>query len=587
MGEALHSRRVSNMIGCTDRSLIDAIKAGKFPTANLVGPEGSKLKQYFIDEEDETLQELLAIREAGDELPEWLESRDKQKRKPPAPPPLPTAFKDTPEYAKKKAKVTHEYGSKENYKTKVWQEDENGERVFVTSVPGLVEPETLQEKYPQGGAFFLVVYRRLSNGEWEYCPEVSRDDKPVLIHPKSGHDGEVSESPSPLVDPDRAEDSRLIRETARNVIEKRIHGDGEGTPALVQMQSNITELLSGLIQAQNTNYQQLMQMTAAQHQQALERMAKEAADRAEERKHEMEVLAQRHALDMDRLKAEADQRAAAIRAEAEARLKEIEAKAELEKERIRLDSEEREKRTAQFTAELQRIQAEGLVKLKELDDKKMALIQEQMKGNMDRVSETIERHEAFYQEREAHRKEIFELMSSMQPTLIWANALKDIGARVGDKIPAILGTVSQLAAASQGHPLQGAPPAAQIGTAQSQTAKEGGIIMGKGILDQIKGSPESRAMLRELLEDLAKFAEDDDPPALFGQKLLSMASTVPGFATAFVEIYKTPLPTLLKGVLDEGKAHDILVSEKGSIFWKNLVQYIKNYYAAQSSPPTA
>lgn len=110
--------------------------------------------------------------------------------------------------------------------------------------------------------------------------------------------------------------------------------------------------------------------------------------------------------------------------------------------------------------------------------------------------------------------------------------------------------------------------------------------MGKNMLDQIKGSPEARATLKEIMEDMAKFVEDDDPPMLFGQKLLSMATTVPGFAAALVEFYKSTMENILKGVIDSGPAKDVLLSEKGKAFWNALHQYIKDYYNAQSAPPS-
>jgi len=600
MGELLHFKKAAALLDASPKSVVRAIKDDRFEMSSIEAPQDSTIPQYYIDADDPVFRELMMGRERGEPRPEWLD--EPKKRKPRAPAvssPLDPSPDDgggggvpfasmTGEQKRVNTRILREYGKKEGYQTKIWRDRGDGTRSFVTRRPGLVEPEDLQSLFPEGGDFFLVVFKLLSNGDWAYDPHLSRDSDSITVDPDPGAEPEAEDGRE--ADPASMEDGRFIRSIAREAYEDRMRrgsGDNGTSQAIVQMQSNITEVLSSLIQTQNLNFQQMMTASQEQHNRLLEVMRRDAEEKEKQRQHDLSLARETHKADMERLRKETESREERLQKDHDRRIAEIEKQALLEEKKLKVDYDEREKRQTAFVQAMEKINSTRDVKLKELDDTRMALIQDRLKENSERVMESLTNHEQFFKERYEHMDEMFKLRAAMLPSQMWAEVIKGVGEKVGQNLPALLNALP--AVAGEGAFGQVAPGGAGVaGQGKGPLAFLGGPKVGQSILAQIKSQPEGLALLREMLDDMAAFVEQGEPATMFGQKILSMVSTVPGFATAFSEVYMTPLDKVMEGVVKaDENTFKTLSGEKGQEFWKALKSYVREYYKAMGAQPSS
>lgn len=574
MGEMIHTRRVASILGATETSITTAWKEGQFEHTEL-GETGAGIPKYYIDEDDPTFVELRTRAENKEPLPDWLEpkkmkTKDKTKGKPGI---LSHGKGPTePEIRHGSSKMKQEFGKRKGFKTKIYREKEDGSRSYVTTRPGFIEPEILQELFPEGGGFFLAVHRMLANGEWEYVPNLSRDDEPFSVDPRPGYEDDLDDQGFPG-DRERAKDGDFFRGVTKSVFDKRLGspGDNGATQAIASMQGNITTILSGMINTNNQNFQQMMQASEKHHIQAMEAQTKREEARETERLHEKKMADDAHKADLNRINAEAKARETEREADHKRRMDELDKKHDLDLKTLKTDTEAREKRDKEWSESIQKNQNTLVTKMHEMDVESRDSLKEAVK-------ESLETHTRFFDETHRHLTEEFNLRSSMIPTQIWADALKDFGGKLTQNFPRIMQAIQAPGTVPPG------PPGDQTET--------GGATMGANTLEQIKADPQAGAMLKELMTDMAKFIEQDEPASFYAQKILGMVTTVPGFAGALTDLYMTSMEAILKGVLDSGPERSLLLSEKGKEFWQTLRGFIRNYYlqmqgATPPSPPAS
>ena len=563
----IHYKRAANILGVTDKSLVQAIKDGKFESGTAKTPEGSQLTQYYVDDEDEGFQAILEGITAGDTLPEFLVHRSQQpppkkKRKVVEEEEIPVTTRTAADvHADRsfRAKISREYGEKEKYMTKVYKILDGDAESFLTSKPNIVHPEDLQAMRPEGGAFLLKVYRKTSQGEWEYSENLSRDDEPIYIEAAPGYDPNETKPQDQgalFNDPVRHEDAGFVRDIARKSVEDAFNGPGQKGAVI----GEVTGVLSTLVQMQSSNFQQMMAASDENSQRILnlmredarlerERQERREAEEQRRREHDLAMLDKKYELDKER--------------DEERWRREI--------ERIKTDAEDRDKRQQTFITSMQSLQNEHEIKRQSLDEVKVKILDERIKETHENVMDKMGAYQEMFNEKEKHLMEKFDLMSTMAPGAMWTELFKNIGSKID--VPGLLGALQQ-AGAAQG---QGGQPG--IVPVNQPPKQIGGPVM-VSMLERIRGSEEGRDLLSSLLKQMATFIEQDDPPQMFAQNILSLASSVPGFAPAWNEMYFLDLGKIVEGIIKpESKEGGILASEKAAVFWKKVKDFVKAQYA--------
>ncbi len=625
-------RSIAKLLGVTDQSISNAIKEGKFPKGI---KETKKLGRgavgvYSVPEDDPFLLQLIEDRNAGRPLPQSFESRAERQRKiaeekarkeaaemnlaaakaaaaapqqpatsvaapvPPQAPPAPAAPPDpSPPPPIPPASVVPQSSGmssspmpgspasastgKSAWRTGIWVVDDRTHTSgFLRNLPGeQTDPEMLKRTVGSGSYYLDVA--RWDGRKWvrDEGRSIWPPMEPLMILEEDEEQVQPGATTSkPVQAPDaaeRAKDSDMVRGLATKFVERAgapvAPRDDGMSGALAQMSKSNAEAVASAAGIGEAAVSKALDTTNASITRIAEMMQRESSDRAEQHKRDMDEMRQRAEEDRKR-----------IQAESEARLQEIHTRAEIEGKQREKEMERRETQMQREWAEQDRSNKEFIQSMTQIKDEAANTMREMQETRLETITKSIEEQsksqEERFKEKMEYLKEVFEIRSSMMPGHLIADTVKALG----EKFSGILGP----ALAQGGFGMPG------VGIGQAPNGQTGPMLLSNGsakggpqmsILAKIKASPEGKEMLKDLLVSAAANARDDDPVDLFGQGILSAVSSVPMFATALAELYKTPLADIVHGVLDAGsEEYKILTSEKGAKFWAALHEFLKDYY---------
>lgn len=660
--ETMTARKLAFFLGASDKSVFAAIRDGKFPKALMKKTEGSNLPIYYVPEDDPFLQELISIKADRRPLPAPFEDRGESLRKaaeeralrakrkaerearkaaqnaPPQAPamaapatatpagptpertqaapasPAPTLLQPVasqePSPVQGPSSVVPQSsglsasplpgspasasGGKTAWRTGIWAVDERtNSSGFLRNLPGeQTDPELLKRKVG-AGTYYLKVEKwtgrqwLLDEGRSVWPPMdplvILSDEEEGAAQPGTTAAKPVL-SPSPM-DVERSRDQEFFRKQAeaRVADASRPRGDEGMAHAISDMAKANAEAVSKGFSTTNDGVQKLAEAMREDARVRVEQNKEEAKAREDQHKRDMEEMRERAKADQDR-----------IHAESESRLKEIELRAKLDADLRKEEATRRDDSMKREWEEKLSRDREWMATITKNKDEVAAAIREAQDTKLDAVVGTVtnkaEELEARFKEKMEYLAQLNELKASMQPMHLIASTIQSLG----EKFSSVLGPALQQGGFGIG-------PGAGIGNAGQGTkllpnGGEGGQQM--SMLAKIKASPDGKEMLKDFLVQVAQYARDDEPVDLIGQGILSATATIPMFAAALAELYKTPVAEVVRGVLEPGtEEYKVLTSDKGTKFWATLHAFLKDYYnqlaaarvqaQAQVQPPAA